>query len=152
MNLRNEYLSDEELKMLISEVEQNDIVAAPPDMTERIIACLAEEWQEESNLVASHKRKEYWNYCFRVWTSVAAAIVMVFLLPKLMSLQPVQESSKDPDRFHVITSQESVLAERKESDIDLDMKDTGIFEELFGGSNIFNNEDRFNLFSERNGG
>ncbi len=44
---RNEYLSEEELKMLISEVEQNDMVAAPPDITESILTIVVEDKRKE---------------------------------------------------------------------------------------------------------
>ncbi len=141
MKWRNEYLSEEELKMLISEVEQNDMVAAPPDITESILTIVVED-----------KRKEFWNYCFWVWTFVAAAIVMVFLLPKLRSFKQMQESRQEPKWSDATSRQESVLAEWKESNSDMDVDNRIIFNELFSGSNIFGNEDRFNLFSERNGG
>ncbi len=69
-----------------------------------------------------------------MWTCVAAAIAMAFILPKLMSFQLVRESQNKQHETSSIEMQESLFA-------------------FFGDSNrIFDGEDRFDIFKERNGG
>jgi len=92
------YISDEALEQLIAQVEQDELVAAPPDLMEYILEALEPEGEplEESVQYAepmetkvlpvaarTTRKKEFYAYCFRVITSVAAAIVLVFLLPEL---------------------------------------------------------------------
>ena len=67
----------------------------------------AEEWYE-------NKRKEFYTYCFRVVTSVAAAIALVFLLPELtnwMNLDgmPVVEPVNKSDVVEIIPAQAEVI-------------------------------------------
>lgn len=63
------YISDEELEQLIYQVEQDELVTAPPDLAKSIVAAAC--------------KKEFYAYCFRVVTSVAAAVALVFLLPEM---------------------------------------------------------------------
>lgn len=127
MRQRMEYLMDEELNQLIADVEKYDLVAAPPDLAAGILSCLEDDQQKEELI----KVKEYRSYCLRVWTSVAAAIVMVFLLPKLMNIQQTNEG---------IFTKGNLFGQ------------VSIFGELFNGSNIFDQKNSFNLFDEGNGG
>ncbi len=166
MKLRTEYLSHEELKAFISEIEQTDMVAAPPDVAEHILSEVTKEVvrlehedyygntnpepelaskhkecheNPESDLAVQHKEchenlesdldlkrkeKEYRNYCFRVWTSVAAAVAMIFLFSKVVSLQPVQEDYVNQ------YNKKSVFAAFSESNY------------IFGG------EDKWNVFKQ----
>lgn len=94
MILHNEYLTDEELELLISEVE-GDLVPAPPEMVDRIANVLWKEVQVKENNEAEKtrsktaqnkktgKRREFAAYCFRVAMSVAAAIAFMCILPNL---------------------------------------------------------------------
>lgn len=98
MNNEFNYISDEDLEQLMLQVEQNELVAAPPDLMERILetAGLTEEVMSQTAPAITvksvgSKKKEFYAYCFRVITSVAAAIALVFLLPEL----PVQMQRTD---------------------------------------------------------
>lgn len=94
MILHNEYLTDEELELFISEVE-GDLVPAPPEMADRIANVLWKEVQVKENNEAEKtrsktaqnkktgKRREFAAYCFRVAMSVAAAIAFMCILPNL---------------------------------------------------------------------
>lgn len=94
MILHSEYLTDEELELLISETE-DDLVPAPPEMADRIGNVLWEEAQVKESSVAAEtrsktaqnkktgKRREFAAYCFRVVMSVAAAIVFMCIVPNL---------------------------------------------------------------------
>jgi len=84
------YISDDELERLINQVEQEELVAAPPDLLDSILeaAGLTEEATPLPAPVTNEKndsvkKKEFTAYCFRVITSVAAAVALVFLLPEL---------------------------------------------------------------------
>ena len=136
------YISDEELERLINQVEQEELVAAPPDLLENILnaereishltcceaACVSaeaakqitkvgltrEEFAKDREIspterlaeadtavamatkvikvnVASARKKEFYAYCFRVITSVAAAVALVFLLPELTNRMNLNE-------------------------------------------------------------
>lgn len=97
MEFRNEYLSDEELAVLIHEIEQNDLVMAPPDIRSNVLCRTVS------------KKREFVTYCFRVGTSVAAAIVILFLLPRVLEEQTFE--SKMPSREEVLAMQEYVSKE-----------------------------------------
>lgn len=87
------YISDEELERLINQVEQEELVAAPPDLMESILEAAGKT-----------KKKEFTAYCFRVITSVAAAVALVFLLPELtkgMNLNGAA-SQKHPAKSEVV--------------------------------------------------
>lgn len=94
MILHSEYLTDEELELLISETE-DDLVPAPPEMADRIVNIIWKETQVKENSVAAKtrsktcqskkngKRREFAAYCFRVAMSVAAAIAFMCIVPHL---------------------------------------------------------------------
>ena len=87
------YISDEELERLINQVEQEELVAAPPDLMESILEAAGKT-----------KKKEFTAYCFRVITSVAAAVALVFLLPELAKGMNVNgaASQKHPAKSEVV--------------------------------------------------
>ena len=99
------YISDDELEQLICQVEESELVAAPPDLMERILEAAGFAGEQEEvveqpapaiSVQSYHiKKKEFYAYCFRVITSVAAAVALVFLLPELSGgMEPVGRSSQ----------------------------------------------------------
>ena len=72
MKNENTYLSEEELLSFIQTVEEEDLVLAPPDLTNDILASLGDDTQ---------KVAEFRRYCFRVIASVAATLFLTFALP-----------------------------------------------------------------------
>ena len=94
MILHSEYLTDEELELLISETE-DDLVPAPPEMADGIANVLWAEVQVKESGVAEEtrsktaqnkktgKRREFAAYCFHVAMSVAAAIAFMCIVPHL---------------------------------------------------------------------
>ena len=128
---KREYLSDEELEQLILEIEQEELVPAPPDLMESILA-RAEKGSKES------KVREFRAYCLRVVMSVAAALLMVFTLPGLMDTQlsdriPEQEVSTQEMPKEIPTKEET-------------LSETGIFRKALGGINIFSEERELDIF------
>lgn len=81
MNENFNYISDEELEQLILQVEQTELVSAPPDMMENILEASGPAPQITVMKPKASKQKEFYAYCIRVITSVAAAVALVFLLP-----------------------------------------------------------------------
>jgi len=77
------YISDEELEQLILQVEQEELVTAPPDLMENILHASGVKAQFIEAKPKNSKKKEFYAYCFRVITSVAAAVALVFLLPQM---------------------------------------------------------------------
>lgn len=141
MKLENEYLSDEELEQLILDVEQYELVAAPPEILERVLDSI-EAVQEnsnhkvEQNRTSDNKVREFRRYCFRVLTSVAAAITIVFLLPELLNTQL-------PD----VTTRQEMVAPGKYMTKEEALNDTGILTRTLGGVNIFDNDNELNIFN-----
>ena len=135
-----EYLSDEELNCLIAEVEQSDLIPAPPDLAERIL-----------DAAGKNKVREFRRYCIRVWTSVAAAIVLTFLLPRLLSLIPVQNEQLELSRNEKVLLTESRWTPKFETKEEA-LSETGFLEQLLGGNNIFGKKDIFQQSEEGKGG
>lgn len=108
-----EYLSDQELEELIAMVEQKELVAVPPDLEERILTKLEakeENWKKkymeefsDSRKSCTEKQKEFRSYCFRVITSVAAAVIMTFTVPSVLdmiSLKLQMRQEMDVSQFY----------------------------------------------------
>lgn len=129
------YLSDEELEQLISTVEQQELVAAPPELMDRILESV--EKSQEGNQSQNNNVKEFRSYCFRVLTSVAAAIAIVFLIPGLQSIQ----LPEIPEKQTTVVSDKYATKEEASSD-------DRILTRTLGGVNIFDNNNRFKIFSE----
>lgn len=77
------YISDEELEQLICQVEQEELVTAPPDLMENILGAAGLAPKIVEVKPETSKKKEFYAYCFRVITSVAAAVALTFLLPHM---------------------------------------------------------------------
>lgn len=159
MNQKLEYLTDEELKLLIEEVEQEELVEAPPDLMEGILVAtgLAEPDRESGvpekapemetqpisvrRVSLEKRKKEYRAYCFRVITSVAAAIVLVFLLPGTAS-----SVSKEPSAW-----EEEVTQGRYESK-EAALTGSDFLTKKLGGTSWFDYTNQWNIFEKINGG
>ena len=135
------YISDDELEQLIAQVEQEELVSAPPDLTESIL--------ETVKMADAARKKEFRAYCIRVITSVAAAVALVFLLPELtnrmnLSGMPVTENvaksdvigtapersdvvKSTPDRATVVGAKSTPMKEEV-------LDDTGFIEKVISGT------------------
>ena len=137
-----EYLTDTELESLILEVEQNELVSAPPNLQDQILEVLDQEAKALEEQKVRDKIIEFKRYRFRVMTTVAAAVLAVFLLPRLEGLQLQQTESTQP-----LTKHEMVMKGRYETKEDA-LNDSGVLETVLGGVNIFADNDKWNLFRE----
>ena len=154
MILHNEYLTDEELELFISEVE-GDLVPAPPEMADRIANVLWKEVQVKESGVAEEtrsktaqnkktgKRREFAAYCFRVAMSVAAAIAFMCIVPNLpgfdeYGVEPKVQEYADKEAYLKENGSEprqevyTTYPTREEV-----LNDKSIMQRLLDGENIF---------------
>lgn len=152
MTEKFDYMSDEELELLIAHVEQNELVAAPPDMLEGILERVRESKidaetvsdvknaSDKPDVLQSAKSvtniREFRRYCFKVCASVAAAVVLVFVLP-FMSENSMGNTSIQ-ERF----VKESRYATKEEA-----LNDQSYLMEKLGGTNIFSKEREIGIFN-----
>jgi len=143
----SEYLTDAELESMILELEQHDIVPAPPDLQEQILEALEKEMpsRETVELKSSEDRSRqekirvFRRFRFQVLTSVAATVLVVLLLPKFEDfLKPLQKQVYTKKQEYVMQSRYETKEEA--------LNDSGMLETLLGGVNIFADNNRFNLF------
>lgn len=120
MNRETGYLSDEMLDLLIAEVEQNELVMAPPDLKKGILDRISSE---------RDVRKEYYQYCFRVAVSVAAAVILIFTLPDLQR----RKNAEMPE----VVQQEQLFFGKEE---------WGFYDHILNGKLIFDHQDRNKIF------
>lgn len=80
--MSHEYLSEEELQKLISDVELNDIVQAPVHLQKKVLDAVSAA-DRAGNVAKTKKQKiiEYRLYSLKVALAVAAAIVVMFIVP-----------------------------------------------------------------------
>ena len=137
------YLTDTDLESMILELEQNDMVPAPPDLKDRIMEVLEKETttlKEQKEQSSQEKIIEYKRYRFRVLTAVAVSVLVVLWLPKFENLQ--QEKT---DFLKPLQKQEHVIQNRYETKEEA-LNDSGMLETLLGGVNIFADNNKLNLF------
>ena len=153
MNENANYISEEELEQLILQVEQKELVSAPPDLMENILvaAGLAPEVIEVNPKMA--KKKEFYAYCFRVITSVAAAVALVFLLPEMTEWMGQKNSALQgdyekyavvemiPDSVHVLSKvpdREMVTEANRTPSKEEVLTDIGVVERIIRNTKWFN--------------
>ena len=111
MKLENAYLSEEELEQLILQVEELELVTAPPDLEDKILLC-SEPIQEDMRKETRNKNTEFRRYCFRVITSAAAAIAIIFGLPH-MEVKPKVKVLSRQEVLKAGITREEVLNDTK---------------------------------------
>ena len=129
------YLTDTELENMVRELERDDLVPAPPDLQNQILEILDMEERRCREKVIVFKRNR-----FRVMTTVAAAVLVVLLLPRLENLR-----QRERDFMKPMQKQEYVIQSRYETKEEA-LRDDRMLETLFGNVNIFADHSRFNLF------
>lgn len=146
MILHNEYLTDEELMMLISEAE-DELVTAPPELTYEITKKIF--GPEQRNVL--QKKTEFTAYCLRVALSVAAAVAFVFILPYL----PGIDCEDCENETAVCADKESFLKENDSYPTKEEvLNDKSIIRMVLEGENIFDNKENNNKikYEDENGG
>lgn len=146
MKLEDEYLSDEQLEQLILQVEQHELLKAPPDFTESVLKQLEEFSQSGVKEIIpinklESRKKEFVKYSFRVIASVAAAIVLLFSIPEMNYFQVK----------NVPTKQE-VLATQKYTTREEVLNETSFLTKIVGNIRTWNEKLEIKFFKEENGG
>lgn len=140
MTRNMEYLTEKELERIICDLEQNDLVQAPPDLMIDILEMLEQETLERETLRKQEKIIAYKRYRFQVLATVAAAVLAVLLLPKLSDLQPQKKDFIEHKYEFVVKNRYETKEEA--------LNDRGLLEKVLGGVNIFADNSKFNLFKE----
>lgn len=136
MSEHNTYLTDEELELLIAEVEENEMIAAPPNLMTDVLAKVETRPKTKS--------KEFQLYCFRVITSVAAAILLLFMLPGISQLQlKLSEVMEESMAVNDLRAEKVTLryATKEEA-----LNDKGILSAAFGSNRLFGEDSDWNIF------
>ena len=123
MSTYNEYLSDEDLNKLINEIETEGETVAPYSIDEAVLSYVDKRCDKKKS-----KKISYYAYCMKVSVSIAAAIILMILLPyfkdtgagvptkKEVIAQEASISKEELFSGEVISSREEVLSENSEKD------------------------------------
>ncbi len=130
MKIEPSYLSEEELENLILDIEENDLVSAPPELLNQVLNVIESSEQYIKNPIALEVQRkriiEFRKYCFQVITSVAAAIVVVFLFPTSTQIQK-SELPSIPSKDMILSKQ---IVKSKEDTLSNNTKDITLEEFL----------------------
>lgn len=96
-----DYMTDEELLALMEQVEQHELVSAPPGLAERVLQKIEQTDTGGKSGEQSGQRKHFRLYCCKVVVAMAASIVLLFALPSLSKQLWVEE----------VPSKETLLSE-----------------------------------------
>ena len=141
MTNHKNYLSDEELECLMCEIESKDLVFAPPDIKEQVLNALDETPHVITERSNSDKIREFKRYRFRVLATVAAAVVAVFVLPRVENLQQHTMPEKP-------SAKQDFLKKGRYKTKEEALNDSSMLENMLGNVNIFSDKDKYNLFRE----
>ena len=119
--MSNNYLSDEELLRLMTEVEDEGLVKAP----DRIEKSVLREIHIKKKKVTAFRL-----YCMRVGLSVAAAIAILFVGPFNPLVQTEVPSREVVEQSRVVASKEEAMAERDIMTKEEAIKDKGALEKI----------------------
>ena len=151
------YISDEELEQLILQVEQEELVPAPPDLMENILETAGVTTKIIEVKPKTSKKKEFYAYCFRVITSVAAAVALVFLLPEMTDWMGQKVSSQQgyyekytvvgtiPEHTEVVRKvpdRETIVATEVTPTKEEVLNSTGLVERFIQNTNWFSKDNK----------
>ena len=112
------YLSDEELEKLIMNIEENDLVTAPPDIAPEVISKLSKEKSRQDKVIEFH------HYCIEVIGALVASFVVLFSIPWLQEAnlnlpefgnEQVYQTKEAYSADHQILSREEQLNQSSET-------------------------------------
>ena len=112
MTFNKDYLSDEELSALIAETESEGLVQAPKGLHAEVMKRI------DGNPSRSQKemRADFYKFTYKVVLSVAAALLLMALLPRNIDTTPnvptKEEVMKDREREPILDKLENYIAEK----------------------------------------
>lgn len=112
-----DYLSDEELDNLILEIEEHEIIEAPPNLSDEILQSVFgnNELDAGGNTEVINisnrkdKKRAYIIYSLKVAISVAAAIALMFVMPTIQDKSTVTKSKEEMLASEQVLSKDEVL-------------------------------------------
>lgn len=97
------YLSDEELKRLIEDVEDNKMLQAPADLKQQVLETLD---ADKARIRTKKQRKKLVIFEMKIASGLAAAMLMLFLLPiTAQGEQAGETAGKEPTVIEVKTQE-----------------------------------------------
>lgn len=139
MTLYQNYLTEEELQQLISEVEAEELIAAPPDLKENILNTVSGKNDNPTVDFRKYKRREFAGYCFRVCVSVAAAVAIIFLIPYFPGFGMEKDDTQQSDKPDIMYEQDMFGFNQEDRDYPTKeevLNETNILERLFRIPNL----------------
>ena len=115
MKKEYEYLSDEELNKLIADVETEGLAVAPESIEDKVFSYVDRKEQKNSQRT---KKADFYRYCFKVWGAVAAAILLLVLLPAVRGPRESFASREDVISRKETPTREEYLSQNKAEDRD----------------------------------
>ncbi len=179
MNKEQEYLSQEELELLIAETESEEWLDPPPGLREDIISRILESTEQagkteketrikfrqkgrtteysKEGRTAGHRKEdrtaEYYRYCIRVTASVAAAVFLIFTMPWVTE---TEQWRKMTDENPIDRNLEELESRRLGNLLDgifgnlaAEPRSDVIFRRALASNIIFGGSDQRSIFSER---
>lgn len=104
--LKESYLTDEELERLIAQMEQEPMLQAPSYLKDEILNSLSQQdekmkqWQAKAKFYdRSQSRKQLWFYSAKVAIGAAAALAMLWILPANLVQLPGSAMVEAPESY-----------------------------------------------------
>lgn len=116
------YLSDEELENLINDIEKNELVTVPPDMSETVMKKLHDGKAKQD------KKTEFRCYCFEIVVAMAASFLILFSLSALqkadvrmpeISTQKTYQTKEEYNADHKLPDREETIKKNSSSLFDM---------------------------------
>ncbi len=145
-NLKEAYLTDEELERLIAQVEQEPMLQAPSYLKDEILNSLSEQdekmqqWQAKvKSFNRSQSRKQLWLYSVKVAVGAAAALVMLWITPAGFIQLPGSTMMEPPEQLTETTQpwekQEPLSMEEWEAQLKENVPQPSALSNLLQGMN-----------------
>lgn len=149
------YLSEEELEKLISDVEEEKLLSAPPGILEGVLSSIGDSGKNDSSesirtetkdriteiqrppetVDFTKKKTEFRRYCFRVISSMAAAIALLVFMPGISGIPKNEIPSKASVLSEGVKPREEVVGNSEKSII-----------KTINESKVFSNLWNFDIF------
>ncbi|WP_026667356.1 hypothetical protein [Butyrivibrio sp. AE2005] len=129
--MSHEYLSDEELQKLISDVELNDMAEAPVGLQKKVLDAV-DAADKAGNIAKTKKQKiiEYRLYSLKVALAVAAAIAVMFIVPCVSAANRYVPFMEKIVSQRDISLKEELFVRKESKNCDEELNEKGFREHL----------------------
>lgn len=117
MSTDRNYLSDEELKRLIAETENDGLVQFPEHIRRKVLSLVEKKTPAKTR---SQKTADFYKFTYKVVLAIAAALLLLVLAPgsfeNAKRVPPKDEVLSERNRFRtIISSSEEKIPSREEA-------------------------------------